>query len=134
MAAFFAACATGSPRTAAGTGSVTVDLRKQLQVWDGFGSSERLFSDPHVANAPQSVVPPRAQHEILSLLYTRLGLTRARVVLDPGIQAARGGPFNFSGKLGEDQIPFIRQATELGLKTFFPGPVYLEDWMGPADV
>ena len=93
IAAFFAACATGSPRTAAGTGSVTVDLRKPLQVWDGFGSSERLFSDPHVANAPQSVVPQRAQREILSLLYTRLGLTRVRVVLDPGIQAARGGPF-----------------------------------------
>jgi hypothetical protein len=115
---------------------VSIDLRQTLQVWDGFGSSERVFSDPHVSRKgkSRSVVPPEAQRKILSLLYRRLGLTRVRPVLDRGIQSRRGGPFNFGGKLGEDQIAFIKQARRAGLKTFFPAPVYLERWMTPNDV
>jgi O-glycosyl hydrolase len=130
------ACASASPLKTNSTSTVTVDLRQQLQVWDGFGSSERVFSDPHVSRKgkPRSLVAPEAQSKILTLLYRRLGLTRVRVVLDPGIQSKRGGSFNFGGKLGEDQIAFVKQARAFGLKTFFPGPVYLENWMTPQDV
>jgi O-glycosyl hydrolase len=136
LGAIVSACAGGSSSAIAGKGTVTVDLRRQLQLWDGFGSSERVFSDPHVSRKgkSRSVVPPEARDKILSLLYGRLGLTRVRVVLNPGIERERGGPFDFSGIHGEDQIPFIREAIAHGLKTFFPGPVNLEAWIGPTDV
>ena len=112
-----------------------VDLRQKLQVMQGFGTSERVWTDAHLSDqAPKSVVPPSAQAAILTALYKQLGLTRVRVVLDPGLQPSRGGPFNFSGKHGVDHLAFVRQAETYGLKTFFPGPVYLENWMTPSDV
>lgn len=114
--------------------SVTVDLRMPLQLMQGFGSSERVWDDPHMSNSPTTIVPRAAQDEILTALYRRLGLTRVRVVLDPGIQPKRGAAFDFSGKFGETQIAFIKQAKTFGLETFFPGPVYLEEWLTPADV
>jgi O-glycosyl hydrolase len=118
-----------------GETTVVVDLSKRFQVMQGFGASERVWSDPHLSQqgAAKSVVPSAAQAAILTALYRRLGLTRVRVVLDPGIQPARGAPFNFKGKLGEDQLAFVRQAKAFGLRTYFPGPVYLEDWMKPDD-
>lgn len=113
--------------------AVTVNLNAERQVIDGFGTSTRVWTDPHVPNFAVSTVPGAAQDEILTALYGRLGLTRARPVLDPGIQKQKGGPFDFSGKLGEAHIAFVKQAKLYGLRTVFPGPVYLEDWMTPAD-
>ena len=78
-------------------------------------------------------MPAAAQVEILTALYRRLGLTRVRNVLDPGVQKTPGGPFNFDGKLGDAHVAFVKQAKTYGLRTFFPGPVYLEDWMKPDD-
>jgi glucuronoarabinoxylan endo-1,4-beta-xylanase len=125
--------ATDRGKSAART-VVTVDLRARRQVIDGFGSSTRVWSDPHVGNAPGLVVPPAAQSAILTSLYRRLGLTRVRNLIDQGVQKSKGGPFDFSGKLGADQVAFVKQARAYGLRTFFPAPVYLEDWMTPDDV
>ena len=72
-------------------------------------------------------MPPPAQAKILTALYGRLGLTRVRNVLDQGVQQAPGSPFRFSGKLADAHIR--SQANGYGLKTFFPGPVYVEPWL-----
>ena len=115
------------------TASVTVDLRSKRQVMQGFGSSERVWSDPHVSNNPTTVIPESAQVSILRSLYGRLGLTRVRPVLDQGTQKQRGGSFEFQGKLGDAHIAYVKQARRYGLTTFFPGPVYLEPWIGQQD-
>lgn len=127
----FASASTTSRST--GTTTVTVDLGAARQVIQGFGSSNRVWSDPHLAKAPEIAVPAAAQDEILALLYRRLGLTRVRDVLDTGIQPAPGAPFRFDGKLTDDHVAFVKQARRFGLRTFFPGPVYLEPWMTPSD-
>src|SRR5581483_8602114 len=115
------------------TTSVVVNLKSKQQVIQGFGNSERVWIDPHLSRSPNTNVPPAAQAEILTALYRRLGLTRVRDVLDEGIELQRGGPFNFSGKLTDAHVAFVKQAQKYGLRTFFPGPVYLEEWMQPDD-
>jgi glucuronoarabinoxylan endo-1,4-beta-xylanase len=118
--------ATGQRASAA---TIRVDLGAKRQVMQGFGSSVRVWSDPHLTGSPTSVVPPTAQAAILTALYRRLGLTRSRQILDGGIERTPGGPFDFEGKLGQAQIAYVRQAERYGLRVFFPGPVYIESWM-----
>ena len=126
-----AASSAPEARTAA---MVKVDPRVKHQVMDGFGSSSRVWSDPHVSNTSTIVIPLGAQQAILRDLYSRLGLTRLRPVLDWGVQTQRGGRFSFGGKLADAHIQLVKQAQRYGLQTMFPGPVYLEPWMGPGDV
>ena len=57
--------------------SVGVDLRAARQRIDGFGSSERVWGDPHLADAPRVTVPASAQARIMALLYRTIGLTGA---------------------------------------------------------
>jgi O-glycosyl hydrolase len=109
-----------------------VNLGANRQVIQGFGSSSRSWSDPHLANAPTVNVPASAQAEILTALYRSLGLTMDRVILDSGVEAQSGAPLNFAGKV-DAQIAFAKQAQRFGLKTFFPAPDYLEPWMQPSD-
>jgi O-glycosyl hydrolase len=118
---------------AADASSVTVDLAASRQVIQGFGSSNRVWSDPHLGNSGKTFVPAAAQAQILTALYRRLGLTRVRNVLEQGVQRTPGGPFEFRGKLADDHVAFVKQARRYGLKTFFPGPVYMEPWMKPDD-
>ena len=126
--------AKGQERQAtAATTSVVVDLRANRQVIQGFGSSNRVWTDPHLANAAVVTVPAEAQRQILTSLYRRLGLTRVRNVLDNGLQQRPGGALAFEGKRADDHIAFVKQARSFGLTTYFPGPVYLEDWMRPDD-
>jgi O-glycosyl hydrolase len=122
--------AAGAPPVAA---TVRVELRATKQVIDGFGSSERVWSDPHLADDPRVNVPSAAQEKILRLLYGTIGLTRVRDVLDQGVQTERGGPFNFQGKLADAHVAYVTQAQRFGLRMFFPGPVYLEPWMKQND-
>jgi glucuronoarabinoxylan endo-1,4-beta-xylanase len=112
---------------------VRVDLKAKKQVMQGFGSTVRVWSDPHLSKYPQTVVPPAAQAKILTAIYRRLGLTRSRQFLDAGIAPGPGGPYKFTGKLGRDQVAYVKQAKSYGLRTFLPAPVYLEDWMRADD-
>jgi O-glycosyl hydrolase len=137
LAATFAIAGAGATtpdrRVGAGATNVVVDLGATRQVIQGFGSSNRVWVDPHLPNAPNVSVPADAQARILTSLYGRLGLTRVRDVLDQGVQKTPGGPFDFRGKLGDAHIAFVKQAKRFGLKTYFPGPVYLEPWMRAED-
>jgi O-glycosyl hydrolase len=128
--------ATGQSRSghASAVSVVTIDLGARRQAIQGFGSSERVWSDPHLSESPVTVVPPAAQAAILAALYRRLGLTRVRPVLDQGVQKTRSGTFEFGGKLADAHIAFVKQARGYGLRTFFPGPVYIEPWMTENDV
>jgi O-glycosyl hydrolase len=128
-----AVVATGVHARAAQATEVTVNLRAARQSIDGFGSSERVWSDPHLGDSGKTFVPRDVQDRILRALYGRLGLTRVRNVLDNGVQKARGAPFDFAGKLADAHVEFVEQARPFGLRTFFPGPVYLEDWMTADD-
>jgi O-glycosyl hydrolase len=126
--AFAAACGAGSsPGVALQT--AVIDLSAPQQTINGFGSTERVWSDPHLSKLPNASVPVDAQRAILTALYRRLGLTRVRPVLDQGIQARPNGPFNFSGKLGDAHVAFVKQAIPYGLRTIFPAPVYFEEWV-----
>ena len=113
---------------------VAIDLGAKRQPIDGFGSSERVWADPHLSNAPVSDVPVAAQRAILGELYGRLGLTRVRPVLDQGVQPKRGASFSFGGKLADAHVAYVKQARPFGLRTFLPGPVYIEPWMTENDV
>ena len=126
--------AAESAPDASPTTVVRIDLRAARQTIDGFGSSERVWADPHLSNAPVTEVPPAARAAILTALYRELGLTRVRPVLDQGVQPRRGSPFSYEGKLADAHIAYVKQARRFGLQTFFPGPVYIEPWMGEGDV
>jgi glucuronoarabinoxylan endo-1,4-beta-xylanase len=128
-----AAGVSGTSDTRAGTTDVVVDLRATRQTIQGFGSSERVWSDPHLSKSPNTSVPVEVQATILTALYRTLGLTRVRPVLDSGVQRQPGGAFDFSGRFGDAHAAFVKQARAYGLKTVFPGPVYLEDWMKESD-
>jgi glucuronoarabinoxylan endo-1,4-beta-xylanase len=121
--------AGASPRASA----VTVDLRATRQVIQGFGTSERVWADPHLPDDPRVDIPPAVQSRILRTLYGTLGLTRVRNVLDQGVQKQAGGAFEFAGKLADAHVAYVKQARAYGLRVFFPGPVYLEPWMKEDD-
>ena len=53
--------------------------------------------------------------------------TRARRSSVAGLSSSRD-------RLGDAHIAYVKQARRYGLKTFFPGPVYLEPWIGQQDV
>lgn len=136
LAASVAVVSAGAWQQQSRTGtvaSVAIDLKATRQVIQGFGSSERVWSDPHLADDPRVNVPVAAQAKILRLLYGTIGLTRVRSVLDQGVEKQPGGPFDFKGKLADDHVAYVKQAQRYGLRTFFPGPVYLEPWMTAGD-
>jgi O-glycosyl hydrolase len=111
-----------------------LDLKARRQVMDGFGVSERVWTDPHLADSPRVDVPSDARRAILRALFGDLGLTRLRSVLDPGIEPVNDNKFDFSGKRSDDHIALVKEAIPLGLRTFFASPVHLEPWMGERDV
>jgi O-glycosyl hydrolase len=126
--------------------TVRVDARRQFQTIQGFGTSVRLFDDPHVTNTfdPDTghgavVVPPDDQQAILQHLYGELHLTRLRPITDAGVQPAPadshgGAPVrNFDGKRTDGFVGFARQAYALGATTVFPAPLVLEPWMKGHD-
>src|SRR5258707_1688144 len=82
-----AGCAIASSIRLAGVpANVTIDPDRRYQVMQGFGSSNRVWDDPHVSNTAQIRIPAEARTEILARLYQDLGLTRVRPVIDGDIE------------------------------------------------
>jgi O-glycosyl hydrolase len=125
--------ATAKARSSRAAISVNVNLGSSQQVIQGFGTSQRIWADPHLSKSTNTQVPASVQAQILTALYGRLGLTRARDSLNSGIENSKGAPFNFSATLTDGQAQYVKQAMRYGLRTYFPAPVYLEDWMQPGD-
>lgn len=106
---------------------VRIDLSVRYQTIDGFGVSERPWTDPHVADAPQSAVPASAQGDILDDLVKGAGMTRMRAILDPPADAATA--LQLPPKVADDQVAVIRQARARGLRLFYAAPESLAPWM-----
>lgn len=132
---------------------VNVDAKTSYQRIDGFGSSERVFDDPHVfenfnpATARAATVLTTAQQDaVLDKLYVDLGLSRVRPA-SPDTQTGFGiepqndnadpnvidpAKFNFTWKNLDAHIDYIARARQRGVSTWFLSPLNRETWMGTS--
>lgn len=123
---------------APGLAQVTVDLGVTHQTMEGFGASARVWDDPHVSGADRTIIPVGAQREILTRLYTDLGLTRMRSILEAAIEVENDdadpltfdwSKFNFAGKRNDAHVALVKQAIPYGLQTYFPTTLWPERWI-----
>jgi len=131
--------------------NVTVDGGTRYQMMDGFGSSERVFDDPHLFNnfnaatgRAATVMTVAQQDQILDKLYIDLHLTRVRpaspdTAVGAGIEPVNdnGDPnvtdlskFNFSWKNLDAHMDYMARARQRGVTTSFLSPLSRESWMG----
>ncbi|MBI5104125.1 MAG: hypothetical protein HZB46_03910 [Solirubrobacterales bacterium] len=121
------------------------------QTIDGFGTSSRVFDDPHVFDAhgaPPVVTGPQRE-DILQALYGELRLTRIRPVqpettVGPpkiGIEIANDNDdplvtdatrLDFSGRRLDDHAAQVIGARAQGVTTAWTSPLNREPWMGVA--
>ena len=116
----------------------------RFQTMQGFGTTERLFDDPHVTETYDpttqraAIVPPAAdQAKILDALYRQIGLTRVRFHPDPiepvndnaDPNSADLSKFDFSWRKSDGHIAYIKQLLPLGVTTYFASPITIEPWM-----
>lgn len=130
---------------------VTIDARTVYQRMDGFGSSARVFDDPHVfenfnpATARALTFLTAAQQdEVLDRLYVDLQLTRVRqaspdTAVNGGIEPQNDNAdpevidpskFNFAWKNLDAHIEYIARVRQRGVNTWFLSPLSREKWMG----
>ena len=122
--------------------------RRVFQTIQGFGSSERPFSDPHIYDV-QGAAPPTSeaqQDAVLDALYGQLGLTRVRAIQPDtapgvGIEATDDNAdplttdlsrFNFAGRRLDDHAQFVSGAKRSGARVAWMSPLNRERWMGVA--
>jgi O-glycosyl hydrolase len=98
---------------------VVIDADSHYQTMDGFGSSQRIWRDGHVANqtGPSPTIPDAVQRTILAQLYTELGLTRVRphglwFSTDPVPDGHPGDARDIDGR-----IAYVKQGMAYGLTT-----------------
>ena len=127
--------------------TINVNANNVYQTMDGFGTSLRVFSDPHViggtTSAPISaglVISTAQEDSILNLLYNDLGLTRVRPAT--GEDGAIENPndnndpnntdtsqFDFGWKKMDAHIDYVSRVISKGVTTFFPSTIKIESWM-----
>ena len=132
-----------------GTVSVNADL--VFQTMEGFGTSQRVFDDPHIwrnfdpaTQRSLTVMTTAEQDEILDLLYVNLGLTRVRPMTgdgpliependnaDPNITDLT--KFDFSWKKNDAHVDYVRRAMARGVTTHFLSTIFMESWMTESD-
>jgi Glycosyl hydrolase family 30 beta sandwich domain len=117
--------------------TIAVDTGTVYQTIDQFGSSQRVFDDPHVwryRSAPNDPPPPAMtpseQDEVLDLLYRHSGLTYLRISTDGGLEPSHGH-FDYDGRHLDAQIEIALRAQQRGpVKIAFTILVYPpERWM-----
>lgn len=125
---------------------VAIDVRARHQTMQGFGTSERVFDDPHVFEnfdpntaRAATLLTPAQQDEILDQLYTRLRLTWVRPATESGIEPENDNQdpevtdlsrFNFEWKRTDAHVDYVRRAMARGVQGFFLSPILRENWMG----
>jgi hypothetical protein len=135
-----------APAAAQSLVSISIDAAKTFQTIDGFGTSERVFDDPHVTNTfdpgtgRSAVLLTTAQQDaVLDKLYVDLGLTRVRPTIEFGIEPTNDNAdpnttdltkFNFAWKRTDAHVDYVKRAMSRGVTTFFLSPINLEGWMG----
>jgi O-glycosyl hydrolase len=131
--------------------TIVVESGRGYQTIEGFGTTERLFDDPHVTNTfnPATgraavVVPPADQARILDALYVDLGLTRVRYNprddqgTDVAIEAVNDNDdpnvtdlskFSFDWKKNDGHVAYVQAVRPRGVTTYFASPLTIENWM-----
>ncbi|HKP21704.1 MAG TPA: hypothetical protein VJT68_09315 [Thermoleophilaceae bacterium] len=119
------------------------------QTIEGFGSSARVFEDPHVfnVNGPAPAMTGAQRDAVLAALYGDLGLTRVRPVQPEtaagpppvGIEAENDNSdpnatdlsrFNFSGRRLDLHAAHVIRARAHGATVAWTSPLNREAWMG----
>ncbi len=131
--------------------SITIDTSIVYQRMDGFGTSVRVFNDPHIIGGAVSdpiadglVISAAEEDVILDLLYVDLGLTRARSATgeDGAIENPNDNSdpydtdttqFDFAWKKMDAHIDYISRVVPRGVDTWFPSTIKLENWMTEAE-
>ena len=131
--------------------SIGIDANNVYQTMDGFGTSLRVFNDPHVIGATTSApisagltISTEEEDGILNLLYNDLGLTRVRPATgedgaiedpndnnDPNITDP--SQFDFGWKKMDAHIDYVSRVIPRGVTTFFPSTIKIESWMTVAN-
>lgn len=128
--------------TSATEAHVVVNADVTHQVMQGFGASHRNWDDPHVSEARQTSIPLSAQREILTRLYTDLGLSRVRAHTERGLEPVNDNTdpftfdwskFDFRGRRNDANVEFVNQAMPYGLRTVWVSPSPLEDWLNESN-
>ena len=127
--------------------SINIDALNVNQTMEGFGSSLRVFNDPHVIGGTTSdpitaglVISAAEEDTILNLLYNELGLTRVRPATgeDGPIENPNDNnnpyvmdtsKFDFSWKKMDAHIDYVSRVVPRGVNTYFPSTIKIEDWM-----
>tara|TARA_R110002096_G_scaffold46479_2_gene124011 strand:+ start:8205 stop:9821 length:1617 start_codon:yes stop_codon:yes gene_type:complete len=131
--------------------SININAINVNQTMEGFGSSLRVFNDPHVIGGTTSdpitaglVISAAEEDTILNLLYNELGLTRVRPATgeDGPIENPNDNnnpyvtdtsQFDFSWKKMDAHIEFMARVIPRGVNTYFPSTIKLESWMTAAN-
>lgn len=112
----------------------------------GFGTSERVFDDPHVFDnfnpdtaRSLTVLTTAQQDEILDGLYRDLKLTWVRPATEGAVEPVNDNSdpeitdlskFNFAWKRNDAHVEYVRRAIARGATNYFLSPVVRESWMG----
>jgi hypothetical protein len=120
-----------------------------FQTMQGFGSTVRLFDDPHLSDTwnpitkrGSALLNKAQEDEILQLVYQDLGLSRVRTATDAGIEVINDNnnptdtdltKFDFSWKRNDGFINYIKRVVPLGVHTYFLSPIVLEPWMNETN-
>ncbi len=129
--------------------TVSVNPAVRFQTISGFGTTTRLFDDPHVTETfnPSTgrgavVIPAAEQARILTALYTDLRLNRARYATDPGVEVVNDNAdpavtelsnFDFRWKRLDGHVEYVLAARPFGLTTWYGSPILIEPWMSHSD-
>lgn len=120
--------------------TITVDVTALRQEMQGFGSSMRLFSDPHligesggIENALQ--ITPAQESAILETLYDKIGLTRVRPIHQARLtQPNPSSTPRTDWVFADGHIDVVKRARSHGLREWWLSPLSFEDWMNDATV
>ncbi len=120
-------------------------LDNKFQKIDGFGSSIRLFDDPHVTETfnpvtkrAAVVIPEVEKDKILKALYQDIGFTIIRPATENEIELTNDNldplsfnesSFDFSWKNGDGYIDYVQRALPFSPLKYFLSPIELESWM-----
>ena len=128
--------------------TVTLDPAQRFQTIQGFGTTQRLFDDPHTTETfnpstrRAAAVPPASeQAKILDALYRDLGLTRVRFHpegvepvndnTDPG--SADLSKFVLDWKAADGHIEAVKSLIARGVTTYYASPLAVEPWMNESN-
>ncbi len=123
------------PQPGSADATVSVDARVQYQTIEGFGSSMRIFSDPHVIHEQGAIenalqIGTADQDAILRRLYQEIGLTRVRPLHQSNLaQPTPGSIPRRDWVFADGHIEIVKRAQPRGLQDWWLSPLVFESWI-----